>query len=105
MYDNVAILKSNPVATYDSDGNEVITYSDTTVFVMPRGVYASEFYSAGQLNLQPSITLTLTNKADYNGEKLLEYEGELYNVIRPDWTAQRDSISLICERRIGPNGS
>lgn len=104
MYDSIAILKSNPQTSFDEYGNEMITYTDQQVYVMPRSVYQSEFYNAGQLGLQPSITLTLTNRADYNGEKLLEFEGKLYNVIRPDWTAQRDSISLVCEERIGEDG-
>lgn len=105
MYDNIAFLLSEPEATYDDYGNEILTHKRRQVFVQPRGVYSSEFYSAGQLGLQPSITLTLTNKADYAGEKVLEFEGRIYNVIRPDWTAQRDSISLVCEERIGEDGS
>ena len=36
----------------------------------------------------------------YHGEKLIEWNGVLYNVIRTDWTAQRDSINLICEERV-----
>lgn len=101
MYDAIAILKSNPIATFDSEGNEQITYTDRQVFVYQRGVYQAEFYNAAQLGLQPSITLTLTNRADYNGEKLVEFGGKYYNVIRTDWTAQRDAISLICEERVG----
>ena len=67
---------------------------------MPRGVYNAEFYNAAQAGLHPSITFELTNRADYDGEVLVEYLGELYNVIRTDWTAQRDKISLVCERRV-----
>ena len=101
MYDSIATLKGEPITTYDEYGNEVITYTDNEVYVMPRGVYNAEFYNAAQAGLHPSITFELTNKADYNGEKLIEWQGVLYNVIRTDWTAQRDSISLICEERIG----
>ena len=101
MYDSIATLKGEPITTYDEYGNEVITYTDNEVYVMPRGVYNAEFYNAAQAGLHPSITFVLTNKADYNGEKLIEWQGVLYNVIRTDWTAQRDSISLICEERIG----
>lgn len=101
MYDSVATLKGEPVATYDEYGNEVITYTETTVYVQPRSIYASEFYNAAQAGLHPSITFTLTNRADYNGEKLVEWEGTTYNVVRVDWNAQRDAISLICEERIG----
>ena len=100
MYDSVATLKGVPVSTYDEYGNEVTTYTDKTVYVQPRGVFHYEFYDAAQAGLHPSVTFVLTNKADYNGEKLIEWDGQLYNVIRVDWTAQRDGISLICEERV-----
>ena len=100
MYDSVATLKGEPTVTYDEYGNEVITYQDTEVYVMPRGVYQAEFYNAAQAGLHPSITFVLTNREDYHGERLLEFEGRLYNIIRTDWTAQRDSISRICEERV-----
>ena len=101
MYDSIATLKGEPTVTYDEYGNEVITYSNNEVFVMPQGVYQSEYYNAAQAGLHPSITFRLTDKEDYNGEKLIEWNDVLYNVIRTDWNAQRDSISLICEERIG----
>lgn len=100
MYDSVATLKAYGTPTYDEYGNEVQTVTSTTVFVQPRGVYNAEFYNAAQAGLHPSITFVLTNRADYNGEKLIEWEGKLYNVIRTDWTGQRDTISLICEERV-----
>lgn len=100
MYDSIATLKGEPTSTYDEYGNEVITYTDNEVYVMPRGVYNAEFYNAAQLGLKPSVTLTLSNREDYHDEKVLDFEGKSYNVIRVDWTAQRDEISLICEERI-----
>ena len=101
MYDSIATLKGAPTTTYDEYGNEVITYQDNQVYVMPRGVYSAEFYNAAQAGLHPSITFELANKADYNGETLIEWNGKFYNVIRTDWTGQRDKMSLICEERIG----
>ena len=101
MYDSVATLKGVPVSTYDEYGNEVIAYTDKTVYVQPRGVYHAEFYNAAQLGLHPSVTFQMANKADYSGEKIIEWEGKQYNVIRTDWNAQRDRISLICEERVG----
>ena len=100
MYDSVATLKAYGTPTYDEYGNEVQNITETEVFVQPRGVYQAEFYNAAQAGLHPSITFVLTNKADYNGERLIEWEGKSYHVIRTDWTAQRDSISLICEERV-----
>lgn len=100
MYDSSAILKGEGTVAYDGYGNEVITYNDREVPVMPRGVYNSEFYNAAQLGLHPSVTFVLANRMDYQGEKLIEWEGRLYNVIRDDWNAQRDTLSLICEERV-----
>lgn len=100
MYDTVATLLSQNNVSYDTYGNEVITYARRQVYVMPRGVYQSEFYNAAQAGLHPSITFMLTNREDYQGEKLIEYEGELYNIIRDDWTAQKDRIFLVCEKRV-----
>lgn len=101
MYDGVATLKGVPTATYDEYGNEVITYTDKTVYVQPRGVFNSEFYNAAQLGLHPSVTFVIANKADYSGEKIVEFEGKQYNVVRTDWDAQRDAIRLVCEERVG----
>lgn len=100
MYESTAILKAYGTPTYDEYGNEIQTVTETEVFVLPRGVYNAEFYNAAQAGLHPSITFDMANKEDYNGQKLIEYEGKDYNVIRTDWNAQRDKISLICEERV-----
>lgn len=100
MYDSIATLKSVSTSSYESYGNETIVYSNKDVYVQPRSVYQSEFYNASQTGLHPSITFTLTNRADYDGERLIEWNGKLYNVIRADWSAQRDAINLICEERV-----
>lgn len=100
MYDSTATLIGYGTPSYDEYGNEVVIESRSEVFVQPRGVYQSEFYNAAQLGLKPSVTLFLSNREDYEGQKVLEFEGKEYNVIRVDWTAQRDGVSLICEERI-----
>ena len=104
MYESTAVLLSDPVATYDTYGNEVLTHDRVEVFVKPRSVYASEFYQAAQVGLHPSIVLVLGNRADYDGQKLVEYEGKVYDVIRADWTNGREAISLTLEERIGHDG-
>lgn len=100
MYDSIATLYGPSTASYDTYGNETITHTKTDVYVLPRSVYNAEFYNAAQAGIHPTITFYLANRADYSGEKLIEWEGKLYNVIRTDWKAQRDGISLICEERV-----
>ena len=103
MYDDVAILKEYTTTTVDKYGNPTKSVDETTVYVQPRGVYASEFYNAAQVGLKPSITLYIANNADYNGQKIVEFHDVDYDVIRVDWNAQRDGISLICEERAKNN--
>lgn len=100
MYDDVAILKAYGTPTFDEYGNEVRPIIEKEVFVQPKGVYSSEYYNAAQLGLKPSITLFIANRLDYEGQKELTFGGLDYSVIRVDWNAQRDGISLICEERV-----
>lgn len=105
MYDDVAVLigtEGPPI--YDEYGNEIVEPTENKVFVQPRSVYRSEFYAAAATGLHPSITFDMASRADYHGEKIVKWHGKNYTVIRADWIAQRDRISLICEERIGNNG-
>ena len=100
MYDDVAILKTYDTVSYDTMGNPTAEVTETEVYVQPRGIYASEFYQAAQLGMKPSLSLYLTNREDYDGQKIVEYRGKDYDVIRADWTAQRDGLTLVCEERV-----
>lgn len=100
MYDSVATLIAYRTTGRDRNGNPMRAESRSDVFVQPRGVYQAEFYNAAQLGLQPSVTLFISNREDYSGQKVVEFEGKEYSVIRTDWNAQRDGISLICEERV-----
>lgn len=101
MYDDIAVLKEYVTTSYDEYGNAIKTEETQQIYVQPRGVYSSEFYNAAQVGLKPSITLYIANKEDYHGEKVIGFHNVDYDVIRVDWSAQRDGISLICEERAG----
>lgn len=104
MYDSVATLFKQGERTYDTYGNETVIMTPNKVYVQPRGVYRSEYYSAAQVGLHPSITLDMTNREDYHGEKLVKFDGRMYDVIRVDWSAQRDRISLVLQERTNAVG-
>lgn len=99
MYDDVATLITYGESDFDEYGNEEITTTKTDVFVQPRGVYASEFYNAAQAGIKPTITFDISNRGDYSGQNVVEWHDKFYTVIRVDWTAQRDKVSLVCEER------
>lgn len=98
MFEGTAILKK-AVVTQDENLNEVTTYTERTVFVRPRSVFASEFYQAAAVGLKPALTLVLSSFADYDGEKLLEYGGKEYTVTRVYQRPDRDSVELTLEER------
>lgn len=100
MYDDIATLRAYTTTAFDKYGNKTSQVVDTDVYVQPRSVYHSEFYAASQLGLKPELTLFIANRADYDNQKVVEYQGKEYSVIRVDWNAQRDGISLICEERV-----
>lgn len=99
MFEGTAILKK-AVVTQDESLNEIETYTERTVFVRPRSVYASEFYQAAAVGLKPSLTLVLASFADYDGEKLVEYNGKEYTVTRIYQRPDRDSVELTLEERV-----
>ena len=74
----------------------------------PREVYAqvdsvtrAEFFDGGRNGLNPELRFTLFF-GDYNGERIVEYNGETYAVYRT-FHARKDSIELYTERKGGTN--
>ena len=110
--DGIAYLIAEGAESFDADGNRVVEQTGRMVYCQIYGVTRSEFYQAATVDLQPEITLRLSDFAEYAGEKLVEFEGTLYSVIR----TYRDTgsfhrgqgagmapneIELILERKIG----
>ena len=100
MYDAIAILTGYTTTGYDASGNPIRKTTRRPVYVQPRTVYAAEYYRAAQAGFHPSVTLYMTNRADYKGEKTVIYDGVEYKIVRTDWKPQRDGISLICEEKV-----
>ena len=87
--------------SYAADSYGVLqkTRTKREVYANVRSVTASEWFEGGRSGLNPEYRFTLF-APDYQGEKVLEFDGKEYSVIRVDWNAQRDGISLICEERV-----
>lgn len=98
MFDGIAILKKATV-TQDASLNEIKTYTEREVYVKPRSVYASEFYQAAAVGLKPALTLVLSSFADYDDEKLVEYNGKEYTVTRVYQRPEKDTLELTLEER------
>lgn len=60
-----------------------------------RSVGYSEFYAARSAGIEPSIVFVLALAEDYAGEKIVEWNGVRYRVVRT-WM-QGDGIEITCE--------
>lgn len=103
MYEGTAVLRKETI-TQDASLNEVMVFTDRTVFVKPRSVYASDFYEAARAGLQPSVVLIMSNPADYQGEKVVLYNGTEYTVTRVFQRPERDTLELTLEERTKNGG-
>ena len=59
------------------------------------GVGRSEFYKAAAAGMPPAVTFTVS-EADYQQERLIEYNGKTYKVLRSYPTPNR-KVELVCQ--------
>lgn len=72
------------------------------VFCNISSVTASEFFDGGRSGFNPEYRMTMFS-GDYNGQKILEYNGETYAIYRT-YIKGTDTIELYVERKGGTNG-
>lgn len=72
-----------------------VTETARTVFAEIRSVGYSEFYAAKSAGIEPSIVFVLADYAEYDGEKIVLFDGKRYRVVRTYTNAQ--TIELTCE--------
>ena len=101
MLDDVMTRIGEQATSYDEYGNPVNTPTETDVFCRVRSVSRSEFYQAAQTELHPEIVFVITHKGDYNGQTLVRYRDELYDVLRTYWRG--DAVELTAARRVWSN--
>lgn len=87
--------------------NEYGVFGDTKttsreVYAQVQSVTRAEFFDAGRNGLNPEFEFTMFF-GDYEGEKLVEYNGNTYAVYRT-YQGRNDTIELYVERKGGTNG-
>lgn len=81
MYNDVIKLRSY-TETVDSYGIPQREIHERTVFAGLKSIGQSEFYQAQADGLKPELKFILSDYYDYRGEKEIEHEGKVYNVLR-----------------------
>ena len=85
----------------DDYGDPVITESARDVFARLGSIGQKEFYQAHAVGLQPEIKFVLADYLDYEGEDLVQYEGQRYRVLRTFRNGQELEITVY--REVNPN--
>lgn len=85
----------------DEIGQEIEKPTYTTVLCKLKSIGRSEFYSAAQTGLKPSMTFVI-HGYEYEGQEKVKFEGKEYKVMRT-YSIDFEELELTCER-IGVNG-
>lgn len=79
--DELKLIGENPAA---HGVFEQYAPTERTVFCSVRSVGMSESYQALSYGLHPQFVFTLSDYTDYQGEKICEYKGTRYRIVRTD---------------------
>ncbi len=77
--DVLTLISENPAA---HGVFETVTETSRQVYCSVRTVGMTEAYTAMSHGLHPEFVFTLSDWSDYEGEKLCEYHGVRYRIIR-----------------------
>lgn len=106
--DSVCKLIKETELARDRYGNPQTSRTEREVFCQVHSVTRSEFYAAANAGLEPRFVIQLADFAEYDGESIVEYEGELYSVIRTyirQGTTPTNAIELVLGQKLGVNES
>lgn len=89
----ITLLKEQPHGVFDSH-----TPTETEVFAEIRSVKMNEFYTALNDGIQPQFIFVLTDYSDYDDQKLIRYDGELYDVVRTYTPVNGQTIQITVKK-------
>ena len=88
----------------DEIGNMASSFTTSTkCYAKKQSVKTSEFYNAIEVGMNPSCEFVI-KRLNYSGQELLEWNEDIYSIIRTIDSKNKFDIVLVCERKIGKNG-
>lgn len=89
--------------TQDDYGVWRQTETARSLYCQVDSVTSTEFFEGGRNGLKPAYRFSIF-KPEYNGEQIVEYNGERYSVYRT-YESRNDILELYVERKGGTNGT
>ena len=98
-FDNELILIEYKKEIVSPGISEATKVSETNVLCNVKSVTQTEFWKGKQSSDNPERVFII-HSYEYNGEKIVNYDGKEYSVIR---TYEKDfeELELICEQKLG----
>ena len=79
-----------------------VDVSARNVFAALRSIGQQEFYAAHGTDFNPELKFVLADYLEYDGEKLVDYNGQRYRIVRTYRTGQ--ALELTVERAPAEDG-
>lgn len=92
-------------STYTEDelSQKIRTTTKREIMCSVKSTSKSEFFEAGSFGLKSAMVI-VTPYVNYEGEDLIEYNGEVYSIYRTYRVPDDEDIELYLEQRSGDNG-
>lgn len=87
--------------TQDTNGVWQSATTEREVYAQVNSVSRQEFFDGGRNGLNPELQFSVFF-ADYQGERIVEYNGKTYGIYRT-YHARNDIMELYAERKGGTN--
>ena len=84
----------------DEYGDPVTVETTREVFARISSIGQKEFYQAQAVGLQPELKFVLSDYLDYEGETLVEHDGQRYRVLRTYRTGLE--LEVVVYREVNP---
>lgn len=95
MNDVITLIQQN--RSVDDYGDPVITETARDVFAKLGSIGQKEFYQAHAVGLQPEVKFVLADYLDYDGEQIVQHNGQRYRVLRTYRKGQELEITVYRE--------
>lgn len=99
MFNDVLYLISETVQVDDSTGDWVTEKSSKPCFCEVKSISMSEFYQANAEGFKPELKFVIADYLDYNDERIVNYDGRDYEVIRT-YRSQGNSLEITVQRQV-----
>lgn len=94
MYD-IPITLVKETLSVTAEGDTISTITEREVFCTVKSIGMSEHYKALVAGVQPELKFELSDHLDYEGERLIRYDGKVYQVLRSYRVPEIEKIELV----------